>query len=232
VSRPRADTAARLALAHALRTPVTSLALGVGLLREERVGPLTPAQRDVVRTLEDELARLQLLVDRALETDRLGSHAGPVERVPTELASLVRRALAPLGAQAREKGVRLCVAAAEDVWAVVDRVKLPWVLASLAGNALRYSPRGGAVEVVLAAAGEVAEVRVRDEGPGLPPEVSARLFDRDGGRGWTLFLVREIVEAHGGEIAVEAGPVRGSCFTLRLPLAAPAARAALRRKPR
>jgi signal transduction histidine kinase len=211
----RAPIEATLALAHALRTPLTSLALGLGLLDDGALGALSDPQRDVVHALVGEVARLSLLVDRALSTDRLGAYAGPVDRRPVDLAELVRAASAPLEPQARDKGVSLKLALAARVEGVADPVKLGWVAASLVGNALRYSPRGAAIDVELSARGQRAVLSVRDRGPGLSAEDAARIFDRERGRG--LFLAREIVEAHGGRIAVRSAPGKGCTFRVTLP---------------
>lgn len=208
---------ATLALAHALRTPLTSLSLGLGLLSEGTLGPLNERQRDVVRTLTSEIARLGLLVDRALDTDRLGSYAGPLDRVAVDLGDLVRDAARPIEAQAREKGVRVEEALAAGARVIADPVKLAWVATSLMGNALRFSPPGSAITArVVASAGE-ASLEVGDAGPGVPLDQADRVFGRDGGR--ALFLAREIVEAHGGVIHVRPGAARGSVFTVRLPIA-------------
>lgn len=210
------DAEAILALAHALRTPLTSLALGLGLLDDGVIGPLNEDQREVVHTLVGEVARLTLLIDRQLDTMHLGAHAGPVDRVPVDLGDLVRRAAGPIEHQTQPKAVRLVLFLPPGVVVVADPVKLGWVVVSLMGNALRYSPPGAAVEVELVVRGGEAELSVRDRGPGLRPEVAARIFERDGGA--ALFLAREIVEAHGGRIAVESTPGQGSTFTIALPV--------------
>src|SRR4051812_14497493 len=88
--------AATLDLAHALRTPLTSLALGLGLLDEGALGPLTAMQRDVVRALVADAARLAVLVDGELRTDRLGLYAGPIDRVSVDLGELLRAAALPI----------------------------------------------------------------------------------------------------------------------------------------
>ncbi len=215
-SAPPPPEIATLALAHALRTPITSLAMGLGLLDGGALGPLAPAQREVVRALVAEVARLTLLVDHALRTDRLGAYAGPVDLHPTDLGVLVEGAAAPIVAQARERGIAVDARIAPGISVVADPVKLAWVVASVLGNALRYSPPGGVIGVALAAAGEEAEIRIADQGPGLAPEVRERLFDRSFGT--ALFLAREIVEAHGGSIRADSEPGGGSVFTIRLPV--------------
>jgi signal transduction histidine kinase len=217
---PAPDPAATLALAHALRTPLTSLALGLGILDDGVLGGLNDAQRDVVRTLVAEASRLTLLVERQLDTGLLGAYAGPVDRVRIDLAELVRDAAAPIARQAQDRGVELRSELRPGVHVVADRVKLAWVAVSLMGNALRYSPEGAPIDVEVRSDGANATLTVRDRGPGLEPSVEARVFDRDGGPG--LFLAREIVEAHGGSIAVASSrgpaPRRGSMFTVTLPL--------------
>jgi signal transduction histidine kinase len=106
-------------------------------------------------------------------------------------------------------------------------------------NAVRYSPQGGTVRITLAVEDSHVELRVRDEGIGIPPESVRGLFKpfarasnatsrHFGGLGLGLFICREIVERHGGHIWAEsAGAQQGSCFHVRLPRAPPeAARAA------
>jgi signal transduction histidine kinase len=193
-----------------------ALALGLGLLDDGVLGALNEGQREVAHTLVGEVARLTLLVDRHLDTGLLGAYAGPVERVRVDLGELTRRAAAPIERQAGDRGVRVALRLPAGVRVVADPVKLGWVAVSLMGNALRYSPSGASIDVALDAAHGEAALAIRDRGPGLEPEVVARIFDREGGSG--LVLAREIVEAHGGRIAVASAPGRGSTFTIALPL--------------
>jgi signal transduction histidine kinase len=211
-----ADPDTTLALAHALRTPLTSLALGLGLLDDGVLGPLSDAQREVVKSLVADVARLSLLVARELRIEQLGAHAGPIDLVRTNLAALIERASAPLREQALEREIDLDCDL-EPALAVVDPVKIGWVVANLLGNAIRYAPRGSLVRVRLDQRSEEIELAIADEGPGMAPEIAARLFERGGGLG--LFLVREIIEAHGGRISVRSEPARGSTFFIWLPAA-------------
>jgi signal transduction histidine kinase len=212
---PPHDAEATLALAHALRTPLTALALGLGLLDDGVLGALNEGQHEIVRTLVGEVDRLTRLVDKNLDVELLGAYAGPVERVRVDLADLVRRAAAPIERQAEDRGVLLRLSLPPGIAVVADPVKLGWVVVSLMGNALRFSPSGAYLDVHLSAAWSRAEISVTDRGPGLEPEVLGRVFHREGGPG--LLLAREIVEAHGGSIAVASAPGQGSTFTVSLP---------------
>jgi signal transduction histidine kinase len=207
---------ATLALAHALRTPLTSLTLGLGLLDDGALGPLTEAQREVVRSLVADVARLALLVDRELQIDRLGTYAGPVERTAVDLGRLVSAAAEPIERQARPRGVTLILDVPDGLVIVADPVKVSWVAASLMGNALRYSPDYASISVRLSRRRDEAELVVSDQGPGVSEGARASLFDRGGGQG--LFLAREIIEAHGGRIEVRSDPGHGSVFTVGLPI--------------
>jgi two-component system sensor histidine kinase GlrK len=215
VSAPDPAAETTLALAHALRTPLTSLALGLGLLDDGALGPLNDPQREVVRALVVDVARLSRLVGDELRTEHLGAYAGPVDRARVDLGALVERSVDPIRPQAAERAVSLELDLAAGIGALCDPVKMGWVVASLLGNALRYSPRESTIFVRLARADAGARLQVVDQGPGMTGEVAGRLFERGGGLG--LFLVREIVEAHGGSIAVASAAGSGATFTIELP---------------
>jgi signal transduction histidine kinase len=108
-----------------------------------------------------------------------------------------------------------------------DAERLELVLVNLVENARKYSPPDARIEVRLGATDEAATVSVRDEGVGIPPEEQARIFDRFhrasdvdpgvAGMGLGLYIVQEIVRAHGGRIEVDSTPGQGSTFTVTLP---------------
>lgn len=211
----------RLALAHAIRTPLTSALLSTGLLS---TSTLTAAQRELVQRLEEDLLRLRLLVERGLDITHAGSHAGPMERTPTLLSELVERIAHPLVEQARERGVDVESAVVRDAAVLADPVKLGWAVSALLGNAIRFARTHVEVTVRIAPqeppkAGRSEDVQllVHDDGPGMDPETSDRLFSRDGA-GLGLFLVREIVHAHGGEVELLATSPAGTTFAVRLPI--------------
>ena len=116
--------------------------------------------------------------------------------------------------------------AAPDVIVAADRDRLRQAIANLVDNAIKYTPRGGGVEVRAERASNMVEIRVSDTGPGIPDRDLPRIFDRlyrgdqsrtTRGLGLGLSLVRAYVEAQGGTVSVESRPGTGSTFTIRLP---------------
>jgi signal transduction histidine kinase len=138
---------------------------------------------------------------------------------------LVREAVAAVQATAADHDVR--VIAPARLPATVDPLRIEQVVVNLLGNAVKYSPAGGRIEVELAAPREgVARVAVRDHGNGVPPAVRGRLFERfvrghddehRSGMGLGLYVSRQIVELHGGTIRHESPPDGGSRFVVELP---------------
>jgi signal transduction histidine kinase len=128
---------------------------------------------------------------------------------------------------AEAKGVRLTVAPGAAVVVSGDRTRLEQVAANLIDNAVKYTAAGGRVDVEVVRDGNRALLRVRDTGAGIPADELPRIWDRlfrgdtsrtERGLGLGLSLVKAIVEAHGGSVAVESEPGRGSTFTVVLPM--------------
>ena len=212
--------------AHELRTPLTALKGGIEVaLRAER----TPEEyrRVLVSSLE-EVERLVRLAEDLLLLSRFSAGAPPArERV--ELAPLLRD-LREVGERlALPRGVSVRLDAPAPLAVQGDPAALRRAVLNLVENAVKYTPRGGRVEVSLAAVDGSAAIAVRDTGVGMDPAEAARVFEpfvrldaaraRDtGGAGLGLAIVRSIVLAHDGTLAVESAPGAGSTFTIRLPL--------------
>jgi len=213
---------------HELKTPLTSLQLQVQLLARQlgqvaRDGPAEGTARRLA-VVEQSARRLGELVDRLLDVSRLGT--GPLElsREPLDLAAVVEECAARLRDRFEAKGSALLVAAqpAPGEW---DRHRLESVVTNLLDNALKYG-EGRPVEVRVEASGGAARLTVRDQGIGIAAEHQGRIFERyeraaSGptyeGLGVGLWLVRAIVEAHGGAIRVESEPGTGAIFAVTLP---------------
>ena len=218
------------AIAHEMRTPLTVLLGFADLLLEGIDGELTAGQRDAVQAMRDAtLQEVGLLEDaRAIAEVRSDPTALHLERV--DLVRLVARATDRFAARAAEKGLELRTEYVPPPVAVMaDADQLGRAMVHLLSNAVKFTHRGG-VLVRCAVEGRRALVEVRDTGIGIPPDDLARIFEdfhqldqgstrRYAGLGLGLTLVRTVVVAHRGEVAVESEPGTGSSFTITLPLA-------------
>jgi heavy metal sensor kinase len=217
-------------VAHELRTPLAALISQADVALSRRRS--AEAYRQALEAIQRDSTRLAQLVEQMLQVARADAGQQPLvfERLDLgQLAVEVVRSLEPLAA---ERGVCLETAAGEAVWVRGDQVQLAQALTDLVDNGIRYVQTGGQVYVAVRGVVGVAEVRVADTGPGITAEHLPRLFDRfyradasrahqGGGAGLGLAICRWIIEAHGGQIAVQSELGRGTTFTVHLPLATP-----------
>lgn len=215
-------------VAHELRTPLTSLRMAVHLCLEGAAGPTTEKQLDLLHAARLDCERLQQMVDDLLDLSRIEGGRIQIVPRPTPAGSLLAAAMAAHAATAEARGVSLVREDGHDLPDVLaDAERMPLVLHNLIENALHHSPSHGAV--VLRARSRNGSIRfeVQDAGPGIAPEHRASVFDKffrapdakAGGAGLGLFIAREIVRGHGGEIGVEDAPGGGSVFWFTLPAA-------------
>jgi signal transduction histidine kinase len=214
---------------HELKTPLTSLMLQTQLLqrRQERSGALPP--ESIKRVLEQtvrQTERLARLVNDMLDISRLAAGKLALETETFDLAELASDVVSKLGPQLSEAQCEVSVRAPEPVVGTWDRYRLEQVLTNFLTNAARYAA-GKPVEVSVHRLELRAELRVRDHGRGIAPEDQERIFRKFeravigrevGGLGLGLFIVREIVEMHGGTVRVESEVGKGAAFTMALPL--------------
>jgi two-component system phosphate regulon sensor histidine kinase PhoR len=218
-------------VSHELRTPVTAIHLLVETLQNGALGEPEEAALFVER-IDSEVAHLRQMVDELLELSLMETGERPLRLAAVEVAELVAAAdrLRPL---AEERCVQLRYHVRDGTPDILgDRDRLELVVRNLVHNAIKFTPRGGAVVVSAAPLdGAHIAVQVRDTGAGIPPEALPRVFERfykadrsrlrDGsGTGLGLAIARHAVEAHGGRIDVESEVGRGTTFTVVLPLGA------------
>ena len=222
------------AAAHDLKTPLTALRGQAQLLlrraRAGRLGDGAALEAGLV-TIDGAGGRMVALIDEMMDATHLrAGRSLELNLGPTDLAALAGEA----ADEARQSAPRHTVRVEADGTELVgdwDEARLRRVLGNLLGNAVKYSPGGGAVRVCVGreadAEGKWGVVTVRDEGMGIPAEDLPRVFERFhrggnvgriGGTGIGLFGARRIVEQHGGTVTVESEEGRGSTFTVRLPL--------------
>jgi two-component system, OmpR family, sensor histidine kinase BaeS len=222
LDRSRADRRAMLAdVTHELRTPLTIVQGGL----EAMLDGIHPMDEDHVAPLLAETAVMGRLVDDLRTLSLADAGALTLHREPADLAALVREVVAAQGGIARAKGVELVAAGDARLVTSVDPVRYREIVANLVSNAVRHTPSGGRVEADVRVVGVHALLTVTDTGEGIDPEQLARVFDRferrsdTGGSGLGLAIVRDLAEAHGGEVlAASDGPGRGATFRVRLPL--------------
>ncbi len=216
-------------LSHELKTPLTSLRIAAELLEETIAEALPPRAREILATLQNDVARLQTIATDLLDASRTSAARIGVERRPMLLDEMVREVARPLQMQARDKGIELRLrwpAHPLPIWG--DPIKLPWVITNLVGNALRYTPAGGRITIELSQHDAVVRAMVSDTGCGIEGPALERIFEpyaqgadgsgRAGSAGLGLYITKEIVEAHNGRIFVRSGVGTGTTFTVEIPI--------------
>lgn len=214
-------------VSHELRTPLTSIRGALGLLSS---GAIDLSSDKAVRMLEiatNNTERLARLVDDILVLERMRAGRAPVELVPVDAAGLLTTVAESLADVASTAGVDLFVEP-QNVQVVADADRIIQVLTNLVGNAVKFSPAGGAVRLTVHREGSEVRLCVADEGRGIPPSQLEQIFlpfeqvDRldaleKGGSGLGLAIARGIVEQHNGRIWAESEVGVGSTFVVALP---------------
>ena len=212
-------------VSHELRTPLAQIRLFADLLETGRLHD--PAQRArSVRIINEESRRLTYLVENILHFSRAQRDANRLSPRPVEVGALVREIVDAFAPLARE--TEFVVRAERGVVARIDQDAFRQVLLNLLDNASRYGPRRQTVQVGMVVAGFAVRVWVADQGPGVPPEDRARIWEpyrrlereadaATGGSGIGLAVVRDLVELHGGRAWVEDAPGGGARFVVEVP---------------
>jgi two-component system OmpR family sensor kinase len=199
-------------VAHEVRNPLGILRAQVELAREK----LGDRERERMTDMLAEIDRLNRLTEEFLNLAR----DVPIERAPVDLAALVRA----IADEARVTHARLEVSAPEPIEIAADAGKLRQAILNLVLNAAQVGGDAVTVRLELARAGERARVTIADDGPGIPAELAATLFEpfvsaRPGGSGLGLAVARRIAERHGGSLVLESPPgAPGARFSIYLPL--------------
>jgi signal transduction histidine kinase/ActR/RegA family two-component response regulator len=221
-------------LGHELRNPLAAIRLATELLGRRQGDD--PALARYTGSVERQTLHLHRLVDDLLDVARVTSGKVSLKRERVELAGLVRRSVETHRGTADLRGLTLSFTHdAGDTMVDGDIVRLEQVVTNLITNAIKYTERGGRIQVHVGREAGAALVTVRDTGIGIPPEHLRSIFDMfaqvptsidrsSGGIGLGLTLVRTLVELQGGSVsAASEGPGRGSAFTVMLPLVASSA---------
>jgi len=218
-------------VSHDLRSPLGAITMTVQyLLRHIVHGENAPTHKEL-QLIHRSSAYMERLIEELLEIPSFERGAIALQYSQVSLRSLLQRAQEMFARAACQKGVRVsCRCAAADECFACDAEQMLRVVSNVLGNAIKFTPRGGAVDLAgFVSEGEV-HIRVTDTGPGISKDQQPKLFERywkgdiaaNQGVGLGLYIARCIVEAHRGRIWVESEPPAGSSFIVALPLAAPA----------
>jgi len=216
-------------VSHELRTPLASIkGFTTSLLREDITWD-QKTQRDFLEIIDAESDRLAELIGNLLDMSRIDAGTLAMEQQEVRLGTLLREAVAAARIRAPQHAFSLHIPPRLPMVSADPR-RVRQVLHNLLENAVKYSPQGSKVAVVVRFDPEFVTIGVSDQGVGIPPEYQERIFERFfqvdsaptrrvGGSGLGLAISRSIVEAHGGRIWVESASGNGSTFYFTLPVA-------------
>ncbi|MDT5156613.1 MAG: hypothetical protein QOC61_2085 [Acidobacteriota bacterium] len=216
---------------HDLRSPLTVISGVINFFTSGRLGDLTGEQKNMVQMMERNTQNLIELVNDLLDASKLESGTMRLDLAAIELPALVaelRHQMQPLAA---EKEIALEEMIPADLPPLrADRAKLRRVLVNLISNALKFTAKGGRVEVYAAPEGAFVRVSVKDTGVGIAPDDLQDIFDKyaqarsratrsEKGTGLGLYITRQLVDLHGGHIEVQSELGKGSTFSFTIPAA-------------
>ncbi|NIP79824.1 MAG: hypothetical protein GWM90_11625, partial [Gemmatimonadetes bacterium] len=225
----RRDDALRM-VGHDLRSPLSALQGYIHLLTIGAYGPVTDEQGAALERLAGIGRHLEALVSNVLDMGHLAAGTLTLEPEPVAVADIAESALAMVALDAADAGVRLEKEIPGDVAVLAAPDRLRQVLVQLLDNAVKYAPAETAVTLTAEAVrgGDSVAIRVRDRGPGVPPDQLESIFEPyrrlepapdSGGFGLGLSIARALVELMGGTLRVDPGPEDGAAFVATLPAA-------------
>ncbi|HEX3477479.1 MAG TPA: HAMP domain-containing sensor histidine kinase [Kofleriaceae bacterium] len=234
-SRAAAETARRATAArdelvavvsHDLRNPLATITMGADLLHELDGNPRS---RPHVAAIGNAARQMQHLIEQLLDAARLEHGTLELALARCEVGDVLGAAHSLFQVRAVEAGVVLTATAEPGVAVTADRERVVQVLSNLIANALKFTPRGGRIAVTAGRDGPRVRFEVTDTGPGIADDQIARLFERywkgrsspRGGLGLGLYICKQLVAAHGGELGVRSRLGEGSTFWFTLPAAGP-----------
>ncbi|MEO5597958.1 MAG: HAMP domain-containing sensor histidine kinase [Novosphingobium sp.] len=216
-------------VAPVLRQPIARIIANAETIRTKMAGPLADEYSAYAADIAAAGQHLLALIDDLADLEVVESEYFSTAPDQIDLADVARRAAGILGVRAREQGIVVDPPHTDEALpAVAEFRRVLQVLLNLLGNAIRYSPPNSQVWVRLEHTGDVAQVIVADQGPGLSAEQQSRLFEKferlgrsgDGGSGLGLYISRKLARAMGGDLTVDSAPGQGARFILSVPAAA------------
>jgi len=217
-------------VSHELKTPLTSIRLAAHALLNEKLGPLSPKQAELVIAARDDSDRLYRIIENLLDIGQLEAGGSTVELVPVSPEQVLLNVVDEMRPSYVDRGVSLVLDLPGDIPQVLgDRMRLEIVFTNLLSNGLKFTPPGGEVKVSARLDNGAVLFAVEDTGAGIPEESLPHIFEKffrvpgRGGQpsntGLGLAIVKEIIEAHGSRVGVSSTPGEGTKFTFTLAVA-------------
>jgi PAS domain S-box-containing protein len=214
-------------ISHDLKTPLTSIVGNLALVAADAFGPLSERGKYIVDTSEKQAIRLINMINDLLLLEKIEAGGFELQFAPTDLSDIFDQAIEAVAPTARENGV-VIEPAKTDAHVRADGMRLLQVIINLLSNAIKFSPPQGVVKLSVEETPDWLEVKVADQGRGIPSQYRAAIFDKfkqvelsdsreKGGTGLGLPICKLIVEKHGGTIGVESEEGKGSTFWFRIP---------------
>ena len=215
-------------ISHELKTPLTSIMMGIGLINNENIGILNKRQKDIVEAISEDVQNLSELVSNLLKISEIQNNNDNFNIKVNDINEIMKEVIANFNYLAKEKSISLELYIEENIpYVMIDREKIKWVLNNLISNAIRYTEKG-IVKIQGSFDKERVYISVIDTGRGIPREYLNKVFEKfvrvegfeipEESTGLGLAIAKEIVEIHGGKIWCESKVGSGSKFTFTIPL--------------
>ncbi|VYU60831.1 HAMP domain-containing protein [Clostridium tertium] len=216
------------AVSHELKTPLTSIMMGIGLINNNNIGELNKKQKDIVKTIGEDVQNLNELVSNLLKISEIQGNKYSFNIKENDMKKLLNDVVLNFVNQAEEKNIELKLDINEDLPLVmIDREKIKWVLNNLISNAIRYTEVGQVIVSSYKKSDKIY-VQVADTGRGIPNNYLTKIFERfvrveefeipEESTGLGLSIAKDIVEINGGEIWCESEVGVGSKFIFTIPI--------------
>ena len=213
-------------VSHELKTPLTSMRMILHLLADGKVGELAERQKELLETAREDSDRLHQIVESLLDMSRIEAGKALMELQPVRPGRLATVAAETFGSAFAAQETALVVQVKAELPDVLaDATRVNYIFANLLNNALRHTSVGNRVFITARATEQFVEFEIADDGVGIPPQHVPRIFEKfyrvpgqssSNGAGLGLAIVREIVEAHGGQVRVESSVGSGAIFGFTL----------------
>ncbi len=215
---------------HELKTPLSSMIEAAKLLNEPMLGALNEKQQRLVTILNESMGKFKNLIEELLDLSRMQAGLSPISRSPANMPEIISEVIATLSPLANSRSIQILTDIEHQGEKMhLDRDRMVRAIMNIVQNAIKYSPEGEKVKIILRGVhkdkkgvASAIEIGVIDTGTGISPEEQDKIFDkfyqiqtirRKGGIGLGLAIAREIIQAHGGKIWVESPPNKNDAVT-------------------